>query len=165
MTATLVTFLHARLNEDELRARSGYYSNTHWERFTTEAHLHAWQAWREHLPREQWDVRLNDLISEAARDAIRNRITAHEADRAARVLREVEAKRRLLDLHATVSRDIGWLESDGEGTAELPVCGHCVPRNSHYPRRKDVPECPCPTLRLLALPYTDHPDYRPGWRP
>lgn len=24
---------------------------------------------------------------------------------------------------------------------------------------------PCPTLRLLGLPYDRHPDYRPEWRP
>jgi Family of unknown function (DUF6221) len=24
---------------------------------------------------------------------------------------------------------------------------------------------PCPTLRLMALPYADHPDYREEWRP
>jgi hypothetical protein len=24
---------------------------------------------------------------------------------------------------------------------------------------------PCETLRLLALPYADHPDYREEWRP
>jgi hypothetical protein len=24
---------------------------------------------------------------------------------------------------------------------------------------------PCPTLRALALPYADHPDYREEWRP
>jgi hypothetical protein len=24
---------------------------------------------------------------------------------------------------------------------------------------------PCPTLRLMALPFADHPDYREDWRP
>lgn len=24
---------------------------------------------------------------------------------------------------------------------------------------------PCPTLRLLGLPFADHPEYRPEWRP
>lgn len=24
---------------------------------------------------------------------------------------------------------------------------------------------PCPTLRLLSLPFADHPDYRQEWRP
>jgi hypothetical protein len=24
---------------------------------------------------------------------------------------------------------------------------------------------PCDTLKLLALPYADHPDYRDEWRP
>ena len=83
----------------------------------------------------------------------------------ARVLREVEAKRRTMELHGIVHRDIMWLESGAETTAELPVCGLCVPRHSAYRDRDDVPEGPCATLRLLALPYADHHDYRPQWQP
>jgi hypothetical protein len=29
----------------------------------------------------------------------------------------------------------------------------------------DAQGWPCQTLRLLALPYADHPDYRPEWKP
>jgi hypothetical protein len=57
----------------------------------------------------------------------------------ARVLREVEAKRRTVtDLAATVAGD--YID-DGE-----PVLAEHV-------------------LRLLALPFADHPDYREDWRP
>ena len=97
MTADLVAFLRARLDEDQQRAKRGYYSDTHWELFTTTAHLKAWAAWRGYYPREQWDVKANDAIADAARDGIRERITAHEADRTARALREIEAHRRILD--------------------------------------------------------------------
>ncbi|MFF2773364.1 DUF6221 family protein [Streptomyces sp. NPDC058052] len=55
-----------------------------------------------------------------------------------RVLAEVEAKRQILELHT-------------EGSSLF--CAHC----EHEP--------PCPTLRLLALPYADHPNYRDTWRP
>ncbi|MFJ4887766.1 DUF6221 family protein [Streptomyces sp. NPDC088731] len=137
----LAAFLSARLNEDEDRARRGYYSDTNWERFTTEAHLGAWQAWRQHFPREQWDVKANDTISEAARDAIRERITAHEADRAARDLAEVAVKRRVIEQYESIGN---------------PPPGEFGPDLSRAELGR--------VLRLLALPYADHPDYKASWR-
>ncbi|RBQ21578.1 hypothetical protein DP939_02380 [Spongiactinospora rosea] len=87
----------------------------------------------------------------------------------ARVLRDVEAKRRILDEHAIVYRDVVWLEDDGEGfeerSAELPVCGRCVSKNAAFHSRGDVPEGPCVTVHLLALPHDGHPDYQEEWRP
>lgn len=59
----------------------------------------------------------------------------------ARVLAECEAKRRIVELHPSVI-------DDGQ-----TVCS------------EEQAEWPCPTLRLLALPYADHPDYRDEWRP
>ncbi|HZF92056.1 DUF6221 family protein [Streptomyces sp.] len=60
----------------------------------------------------------------------------------ARVLREIDAKRRILVEHALN----GW------------VCTTC-----------DTGEVeqvfPCPTLRILALPYADRSGYRDEWRP
>jgi hypothetical protein len=59
-----------------------------------------------------------------------------------RLVAEVEAKRRILAEHALN----GW------------VCDTCD--------NGEVEQVfPCPTLRLLALPYADHPDYREEWRP
>lgn len=143
MNYGIVQFLCDRLDDDEQRARRGYYSDTHWERFTTEAHLHAWRAWREHFPREQWGVKANDAISEAARDGIRQRITAHEADRTEHTLREIDAKRRIVALHCD--------ERGGD-----PSCS-----SIDYPEKAGD----CETLRALALPYANHPDYRAEWRP
>jgi hypothetical protein len=51
------------------------------------------------------------------------------------VLAEVDAKRRILD-------ECGWAVKNGGGSAFV-----------------------LPVLRLLALPYADHPDYRPDWAP
>jgi hypothetical protein len=61
----------------------------------------------------------------------------------ARVLREIDAKRRLLDLHARAHHQC--VAEDG-------------PTQWHV---KD----PCATLRLLALPYADRPGYREEWAP
>lgn len=59
------------------------------------------------------------------------------------MLAECEAKRQIISVH--------------RGSHECPSddsdCGWWAPA--------DV----CPTLRLLALPYASHPDYREEWRP
>jgi hypothetical protein len=61
---------------------------------------------------------------------------------AARVLRDIDAKRRILAEHALN----GW------------VCTTCD--------NGEVEQTfPCPTLRILALPYADRPGYREEWRP
>jgi hypothetical protein len=73
----------------------------------------------------------------------------------ARVLAECEAKRRIVAEHGP--REVASL--DRETWAQtFTVCRRC--RNGE---RQVV--APCPTLRLLALPYAEHPDYREGWRP
>lgn len=64
-----------------------------------------------------------------------------------RLLRECEAKWRIIELH--------------RGRHEC----------SQYDHHGDVDNCTwndggdCSTLRLLALPYSDHPEYRSEWRP
>lgn len=61
----------------------------------------------------------------------------------ARVLSEIDAKRRLLALHARAHHQC--VTEDG------PTQWHAAD--------------PCTTLRLLALPYADRPGYREEWRP
>lgn len=78
----------------------------------------------------------------------RDHIVRHDP---ARVLREVEAKRRIIERHSP--------HSMGEcRTCERPhwgvnICDHCERA------------APCPDLRDLAAVYADHPDYLPEWRP
>ena len=64
---------------------------------------------------------------------------------AARVLAECEAKRGIVDLHS--------------GGHECPGVGQfwCDDRDEWTQA--------CPTLRIAALPYADHPDYDETWRP
>lgn len=67
-----------------------------------------------------------------------------------RVLREVEAKRRLLVEHPILT---AWR-----------VCTRC----SDYAEPGEIfreVSGPCATVRLLALPYADHDDYREEWKP
>ena len=70
----------------------------------------------------------------------------------ARVLAECEAKRRIVEAHP-----------DGHEPGEaVPFCSTCEPEGPWNPATHRYQ---CPTLRLLALPYADHPDYREEWRP
>ena len=88
--------------------------------------------------REWWHVTnewLPPLNSDAARFAARLHPT--------RVLAECEAKRRVVGLH-----------SGDEDPSDCPPWG-----------RSPSGLEPCSTLRALALPYADHPDYREEWRP
>jgi hypothetical protein len=58
----------------------------------------------------------------------------------ARVLREVEAKRKILTLHSA------------EPGQHPDFCGH------------DKRGLPCPTVRALAAVHSDQPNYNPEWR-
>lgn len=58
----------------------------------------------------------------------------------ARALAEVEAKRQIINLHEPTE------------TLAKPKCTQC-----------DWQRWPCFTLRLLTLPYLEHPDYDPAW--
>ena len=57
----------------------------------------------------------------------------------ARILAECDAKRRIVAEHAPID-----------------------PCDAHDASFETMP---CDTLRFLALPYADHPDYRDEWRP
>lgn len=54
-----------------------------------------------------------------------------------RVLAECESKRQIVELHR--DNGLGWCDDDTRPT-------------------------PCTTLRRLAAPYSDHPDFVPDWR-
>lgn len=72
----------------------------------------------------------------------------------ARVLAEIAAKRAILDLHELVTpHDDDDLAPWRESQPGLQLCREC-----------DWKPFPCPTVRLLAQPYADHPDFDPTWR-
>lgn len=76
----------------------------------------------------------------------------------ARVLAECAAKRRLVELHHPIEVYERWNPN-----------GHCAEcSDSGWEAAIDGAspvDFPCPTMRLLALPYADHPDYREEWKP
>jgi hypothetical protein len=65
---------------------------------------------------------------------------------------DIRSKQALLDEHSNVN--------DGS-------CGTCVDGQWGYPTHggSSPQNFPCRTLRLLALPYANHPDYNEAWRP
>lgn len=80
----------------------------------------------------------------------------------ARVLREVAAKRRVLERHRPASHpNYRFYDTD-------PIVYTCVgcgyDTNScgeHEPRAEDINDCP--ELRDIAAIYADHEDYAPKW--
>ncbi|MFD1656979.1 DUF6221 family protein [Streptomyces caeni] len=131
MNDALVQFLYARYDEDERTARAATQGDWVWSReFVTPPGYHH----RTVGPLEPGDAAF---------------IAAHNP---ARVLREIDAKRQLLEEHQDVN--------DGS-------CGTCVDGRWGYPTHggSSPQRYPCRTLRLLALPYADRPGYREEWRP
>ncbi|MFE7403208.1 DUF6221 family protein [Streptomyces sp. NPDC057557] len=137
----LVTFLRDRLAEDEqaaLAASWDEWDGSHWTARHREQRDGRW------VIIDRADEGVTDVTPQAADDGAVARHIARQDP--ARVLREVEAKRRIMDWHIGQRNDkTPW----GEPVV-ICFCGY---------------DLPCATLRLLALPYTDHPDYRDAWRP
>ena len=71
----------------------------------------------------------------------------------ARVLAESEAKRRIVAEHGP--EEVASLERGSFGKAFV-ACRRCQTMAGQI-------IAPCPTLRLLAQVYADHPDYQPEW--
>jgi len=71
----------------------------------------------------------------------------------ARVLAECAAKRRLVMVCRDSRPDLRFLGARPHGMADFPL----TPGDQH--------QLAALTLALLALPYADHHDYRPEWRP
>lgn len=144
---TLVEFLVARLDEDEAKARA--------------ATPGPWRVDPAMFEADSFDI--YTLPSET--EPIGQGVAAdHEGFGACsisdaeylvhyssdRVLREVEAKRKILAEHMPHDR-----YADECRTCGCPdSCGCAV-----------GVDFPCDTLRFLALPYDLHPDYDEGWRP
>jgi hypothetical protein len=75
-----------------------------------------------------------------------------------RVLAEVEAKRRIVEMHAPVR--LGDIQGGGWGSTETLACEYDTD-----PDAGGYVAYPCETLMLLAAIYADHPDYDKEWRP
>ena len=143
MTDDLVTWLRAQLDEDERLARAAFSDAGHWSangsRFIVDQPDDG--EWR------RGTLAMDDRRVEGIGITLYDE-GGHDEDQAAfiaehdpaRVLREVEAKRRIIEEHPYA------------GAGKCETCD--LDR-----------DWPCPTLRLLALPYADRSGYREEWRP
>lgn len=145
----LIAFLRARLDEDEQIARQACeYTEAVW-RLDEDGETVLWEPPNPRIAKWEREHGLTVLADVWRGQAIYSdgiakapHIARHDP---ARVLAEVEAKRRIVDLMA------GLLDS-AEGDSEV----------DHYGGVGAAEDA----LRLLALPYADrHPDYREEWSP
>lgn len=126
----LVEWLRGQLDEDERALRVGV--------------IDAEGAW--------WCTRCGGGFSDVRR--LDDHLFAEHGGREwgpARMLAEVDAKRRVFDLHGPVR-----LRSTRGAAETVTDCRMC----NHFPA-----QYPCGTLRLLALPYADRPGYQQEWAP
>jgi hypothetical protein len=70
------------------------------------------------------------------------------------ILADVDAKRRIIEMHADVEFTADWLK-EPRTFHSCAMCGTA----DEYPV-----DWPCKTLLALTLPYADHPDFDPAWR-
>jgi hypothetical protein len=128
----LIAFLRARLDEDERTARSVLWDGS--------GNTLKWD-----LPFSA-TVQVGSEVFTTDDSAVADHIARHDP---ARVLAEVDAKRRIVDECAY------WINKiNASATDKYP-----------YPNLAERGEVVLPVITLLALPYASHPAYRDEWRP
>ena len=161
MTNDLVTWLRAQLDEDERvagSATSGPWTND------------------DPLARDGVYSPAIDGFVVDCEYVYMGPFTVHNATHIARhdpnrVLAEVEAKRRILDLHPHQRfAEPPWLGEPRPALVEDPRyvgCSTCNNRTSPFDatHQEVHPGWWCETVRLLALPYAANPGYDESWRP
>lgn len=157
--ADLSTFLLARIAEDEADARGA--SPGPWLYTTVESvgggALYDKTRVIGSLDYEQLDDHDGSIVRhllEREADANGAHIARHDP---ARVLAECEAKRRIVALHERLSGEHATHPDFPDGSAACVACGWS---DGWY-----AEPWPCETLKALAVPYADHPDYDESWRP
>ena len=131
----LVTFLRARLNEDEQTARLAandargmgiaYDEPVHWR--NSDGNLYLDGGYGSGIAVGGYGCQIGDEVV--------NHIARHDP---ARVLTDIAARRAIIDLHV-----------------DRAECTRC--------EWFDDELYPCDTLKLLATVYASHPDYRKEW--
>jgi hypothetical protein len=169
----LVDFINARLDEDEQTARAVVSSH---EREPRLVPCVAAADWSHRYDSDDYggtgvaDGAGHVIVPMSYESGALQRIHIARHD-PARVLAEVEAKRRIIALHPhTTKRQVyseGHLRAVGGPDWETRLedldalyCGTC-----HHVNDGCIDDRTCETLHLLALPYAGHPSYRQEWRP
>lgn len=145
----LVTFLTARLDEDEAVAKAA--SKWHESPWRTNAVTNEPAA----LAVRSYD---DGVVASPVLDVAAAHIARHDP---ARVLREVEAKRRIVEdwkrwraEEVAAKQDyVAWIDERAPREAPRRILDPALGAGLEY------------ALRTLAVVYSDHPDYRDEWRP
>jgi hypothetical protein len=152
----LVQWLGGQLDEDERIAREA--TPGPWQNVPTARH-HATASGRSEEAVFASPPDTGAMVVAATGEASERRnlinaefIAAHDP---ARVLREIEAKRRMITEVAAAHASAIDMEHACCHDPEQILAGEC---EQHAPN--DLP-----LLRLLALPYADRPGYEEGWAP
>jgi hypothetical protein len=168
VTADLVAFLRARLEDDEQAARAATaapwyhnpskqwlgpeeferYDRTRGEEFVGYGGPHPFTGC----------IAATGPADDQQAMADAAHIARHDP---ARVLAEVDAKRRIMAIH-TVPLE-AFAGSVIPGDPDDRRCVGCGFGSTEEPMVEDIDDCP--VLRALALPYRAHPGYRPEWAP
>jgi hypothetical protein len=140
-------FLKARLDEDAAAARA---VNDHSEPWTGQ-----WEPREQHALQTHngWVLAVANAHGGDFAPGVVEHIARYDP---ARVLREVQAKRAILAVHAP--REGG----DGAG-AEIQVCQTCSWDGNAGDVEGDP--YPCETIRIELAIYRDRPGYRQEWKP
>lgn len=142
---TLTEFLLERIAEDEAvaRAASADLAPNWWEK-SEHARVYA----------GDWDWVVQGGEIEAGPNLRRDPLAHIARHDPARVLAECDAKVRIVEIHSEFTE----YYPDGSGGVGCYACDH--DRDYGF-----IPSGHCTTLCALALPYADHPDYLPEWKP
>ncbi len=161
MSEDLIAFLNARLDEDAQIARVAAGANPgsparSWvaEKVDYKGQIGWQKVWAivpERVEGGAQALFLNDILPK--------RVTHVARHDPARVLREVEAKRKMLEAHGQ-GHECQHFTASGEKSV---VDGK--PWVYYEAAHTEFTGGICDVLRLLGLPYADHPDYREEWRP
>lgn len=143
---SIIDFLEAQLEKDAATARAACWDGhddslaAQWDCGEEKDGRYWWVG-------DQWDDGVVKTTGDASAPAGQAaHIARHDP---ARVLREVQAKRRVMERHCP-----------GMRTRDYVYCQACPDDRDGFP---DVPIDECPELRDLAAIYSDHPDYRKEW--
>jgi serine/threonine protein phosphatase PrpC len=125
----LVAFLNARLGEDEAAANAVQDNSAPWPGQWEPRERHALQT------HNGWVLAVADGHGGDFRSGVVEHIARHDP---ARVLRDVEARRRIIARYEA-TQPPGYAEQEAQGWLLLDV------------------------IRDLTAAYSDHPDYDPAW--
>lgn len=138
---TIIEFLRARLDEDERAARAEV-------RLQEQVFPNG-----EFTTRYEW-ARLTEHRTSGGTGmaSVPGAPTPHQ------VLQWAGALRRIVELHTPT-------EVPEHAPADCPTCARWEFDVAMGDDSASPVHYPCPTLRVLALPYSHHPDYREEWAP